>query len=660
MTGRFAPDKRLTTWIVLGGAALLVGVAILLAANLILARPVVDSTSPSPSPSVSASDSSEPSASGSASPQVTLTPDETPPAQYLGPFAAIVLVDDLRLRSEPGLTGTPIAAFHADDVVQVLGAPVEADGDQWFNVQGRGNVVGWVSAGPPGDAYLDLRRRLPSNIPGYLWDVAAGANGFLAWGTEARRLDVDERAVLLASSGGDAPWRRTSLPAEAAANIRGVAWGSSGWILVTATWSETEAGTLSEADTFWRSADGLSWTQLPPFDHPGVVPGGVVASTTGYLMTAVGSRPGGWYDTYFSIDGQAWRPSGFPVSSSEHVSGWGVVAAPSGFLLWVTDATATRMFSTSDGRGWLSTGASLPGSANDAPSVAVVGDRVVAVLTDYATGVQSLWRATLPGPTLSWTRQTSAEATLASTALTALVSNGSTLLLSGYDRSGAPARLWRSTDGATWSEVGGDARFGGVMPWAIVGGDAGFAGIGRVMTAAGANPVLWGSSDGLTWSGETDPVLGVVETSVIGSCPALPATQIDWVAIPGSVAGECFGDTPITFTGWLTASDACGGYSPGTWDPAWLVSIGATYEIMLTPFEAPYAGCGSAARHPSLLSLPDQQQWVRLTGHYDDPAAGTCHWSPDPQYPGAYNDPAALVVRCQGQFVATRLVPVAP
>ncbi len=655
MTGRFAPDKRLTTSIVLGGAALLMGVAILLAANLILARPLADSTSPSPSPSVSASDSSEPSASasGSASPQVTPTPDATPSAQYLGPFAAIVLVDDLRVRSEPGLSGTPIAAFHADYVIQIMSAGVEADGDEWYKVLGRDNVVGWVSAGPPSDPYLDLRSRLPTNTPGYLWDVAAGPNGFLAWGSEPRRSDEPERPVLLASSDGRV-WQRTSLPAEAAANIRGAAWGSSGWILVTATWSETEAGTLSDAGTFWQSADGLSWTQLPPFDHPGVVPSGLEASTTGYLMTVVDSRSGGWYDTYFSVDGQAWRPSGFPVSaSSEHVSGWGVNAVPSGFVLWVTDATATRMFATSDGRGWLSTGASLPGSANDAPHVAVVGDRVVAVLTDYATGAQSLWRATLPGPTLSWTRQTLAEATLASTALTALVSNGSTLLLSGYDRSGVPARLWRSTDGATWSEVGGDARFGGVMPWAIAGGDAGFAGIGRVVTPAGANPVLWHSTDGLTWSGETNPVLGVVETSVIGSCPGLPATQVDWMAIPGSVAAECFGDTPITFTGWLTASDGCGGYSPGTWEPAWLVSIGATYEIMLTPFEAPYAGCGSAARHPSLLSLPDQQQWVRLTGHYDDPAAGTCHWSPDPLYPGAYNDPAALVVRCQGQFVGT-------
>ena len=565
-------------------------------------------------------------------------------------------MEDLRLRSEPGLSGTPIAAFHADDVVQIMSEPVEADGDEWYNVLGRDNVVGWVSAGPPSDPYLDLRSRLPTNTPGYLWDVAAGPNGFLAWGSEPRRSDEPERPVLLASSDGGV-WQRTSLPTAAAANIRGAAWGPSGWIIATRSPTGTEAGAL------WRSEDGTSWTPLPAFDRPGIAPGGVVASTTGYLMTAV-DGPGGWYDSYFSVDGQAWQRVGFPEIrpeiSPEHVTGWGVVPVPQGFLSWVTAPDITRLFFARDGQGWGTTGGSLPGSANSSPLFAILGNRIIAVVTDHATGAQSIWRATLPEPTLTWTRQTAAESIMADTTLTALVSNGSTLLLSGYDRSGAPARLWRSTDGATWSEVSGDTRFGGVMPWAIAGGDAGFAGIGRVLTPAGANPVLWHSTDGLAWRGETDPVLGVVATSVIGSCPELPATQIDWMAIPGSVAAECFGDTPITFTGWLTASDGCGGYSPGTWEPAWLVSIGATYEIMLTPFEAPYAGCGSAARHPTLLSLPDQQQWVTLTGHYDDPAARTCHWSPDLLYPGAYSDPAALVVRCQGQFVATRLVPVAP
>lgn len=651
MTGWFAPGKRLTTWIVLGGAALLVVLAIVLAASLLSKAPIGDAPSPSPGPSATGT-SAEPSASESASPQVTPTPGETPIAPYFGPFAAIVLVDDLRIRSEPGLSAAPIDAFQTDDVVQILAAPVEANGEQWFNVQGRGNLVGWVSAGPPANPYLDLRSSVPSNIPGAIWRVAAGANGFLAWGWEPRRSDEPERTVLLASSAGGTAWRRTSLPSEAAANIGAAAWGSSGWIMVTGNLSGTDAG------TFWRSDNGISWIALPAFDEPGIAPGGVVASTAGYMMTVIDTRPGGWYDAYFSVDGQAWRESGFPVSSSENVTGWGVVAVPQGFLLWVTDVPGTRLFFTTDGGDWVATGPSLPGTANTPPLFAVAGDRIFAVLTDYATGAQSIWRASLPGPTLNWTRQSATEAALAETALTALVSDGSTFLLSGYDRSNVTPRLWRSTDGSSWKQIPGEALFGGVMPAAMAGSDAGFVGIGRVMTAAGPSPVMWHSPDGLGWSSEADPVLGLVQSSVIGSCPALPATQIDWLAIPGPVAAECFGDTPITFTGWLSASEGCGGYAPGTLEPAWLISIGATYEIMITPFEAEYSGCGSAARHPTLSSLPEKQQWVTLTGHYDDPAASTCRWSPDPLYPSAYDDPAALVQRCRGQFVATHLVPL--
>lgn len=656
MTGRFAPDKRLTTWIVLGGAALLVAVAILLAASLILARPVADATSPSPSSSADLSGQPSPSLASSessptSSPQVTPAPAEPPVARY-GPFAAIVLVDSLRVRSEPGASGTVIGAFQVDDVVQISEGPVEVDGDRWFRVEGQANLYGWVSAGPSTDPYLDLRSRVPSNNPGTIWRVAAGANGFLAWGWEPRRSDEPEHAVLLASSASGA-WRRTSLPSEAVANVGAAAWGSSGWIMVTGNRSGTDAG------TFWRSDDGMSWTTLPPFDEPGIVPGGVVASTAGYMMTVVDTRPGGWYDSYFSVDGQAWRESGFPVSSSENVTGLGVVAVPQGFLLWVTDVPATRSFFTTDGRDWVRTGPSLPGSANTPPLFAVAGNRILAVVTDYATGAQSIWHASLPGPALSWTRETATEATMANTAIAALISDGSTFLLSGYDRSDAAPRLWRSTDGDSWALLPGEALFGGAMPSAVAASAAGFVGIGRIMTSAGSNSVMWDSANGLDWSGEADPVLGLIQGAVVGTCPALPETQLEWLAIPAPVAAECFGDKPITFSGWLTQGGGCGGWTPGTLEPEWLASMYATYAVLVTPFEAEYGGCGSAARHPSLLSIPDRQQWVTVTGHYDDPAASTCHWLPDPTYVNAVlNDQAWHVQRCRWVFVATAVVPL--
>lgn len=657
MTGRFGPDKRLTTWIVLGGAALLVAVAATLAAGLLRQIPTGDATSSSPSPASDRSGQPSPSLASSepsptSSPLVTPTPIEPPVARY-GPFAAIVLVDSLRVRSQPGLSGPPIGAFQVDDVVQIVDGPVVADGDEWFSVQGRANLSGWVSAGPAADPYLDLRSHVLSNIPGTIWGVAAGANGFLAWGWETRQSDEPAHPVLLASVGGGGGWQRASLPAVDAANIVDAAWGSSGWILITADSNWTAAG------TFWQSNDGVSWTRLPVLDKPGIVPGSIVASTTGYLMTVVDSRSGSWYGSYFSANGQAWRASGFPVGSSENVTGWGVGAVPQGFLLWVTDVPGTRLFFTTDGRDWVTTGPSLPGSANTPPLFAVGGNRMVAVMTDFTNGAQSIWRTSLPGPTASWTRETVAEATMADTTMVALVSDGSTFLLSGYDRSDATPRVWRSTDGESWAVVPGEELFGGTMPSAVAASTAGFVGIGRVTTAAGLNSVMWQSANGLDWNSEADPVLGLLHSAVVGTCPALPETHLEWLAVPAPVAAECLGDTPITFSGWLTEGGGCGGFTPGTFEPEWLASMFATYPVLVTPFEAEYGGCGSAARHPSLLSIPDKQQWVTITGHYDDPAAGTCHWLPDPMYVNAVLiDQAYQVQRCRWVFVATAVVPL--
>ena len=99
MTGRFAPDRRLTTWIALGGAALLVAVAILLAAGLWRQIPTGDANSPSPAPSSDLSGQPSPSLASSgpsatSSPLVPPRPTEPPVARY-GPFAAIVLVDSM-------------------------------------------------------------------------------------------------------------------------------------------------------------------------------------------------------------------------------------------------------------------------------------------------------------------------------------------------------------------------------------------------------------------------------------------------------------------------------------------------------------------------------------------------------------------------------------
>ena len=59
-----------------------------------------------------------------------------------------VLVDDLRLREEPGLDGKPIAALSAGQRAPVVGGPQDADGYQWYQVSLQpSGVSGWVASG---------------------------------------------------------------------------------------------------------------------------------------------------------------------------------------------------------------------------------------------------------------------------------------------------------------------------------------------------------------------------------------------------------------------------------------------------------------------------------------------------------------------------------
>jgi hypothetical protein len=265
----------------------------------------------------------------------------------------------------------------------------------------------------------------------------------------------------------------------------------------------------------------------------------------------------------------------------------------------------------------------------------------------------------LGGPELVWERQTDAEELVADNAIDFLASDGSTVLAVGYEPANAALRMWSTTDGSSWTEVPAEGVFGGVVSRLVIGADAGFAAVGGTFTEAGTNPIFWHATDVQSWESEAQPVMGQVESPVAGTCPDLPTTMVDWLVIPGSVGAACFGDAPITFRGWLTVGGGCGGFAPGTYQPAWLASPFATYPIIVTPFEAVRGGCGSAAQHPELIELPEPQQWVLTTGHYDDPASESCRWTPDPLYRFAVVG-EEVVLACRQRFVATEVMPASP
>jgi hypothetical protein len=214
---------------------------------------------------------------------------------------------------------------------------------------------------------------------------------------------------------------------------------------------------------------------------------------------------------------------------------------------------------------------------------------------------------------------------------------------------------WMTSDGATWVPVQTDGLNARIGP--IAAGPSGVVTTTAELSAAGWNPRLVRSADGRTWEAEPDGAQAIPRTdsAVVGACPEPPTTMVDWLAVPGAVGAECFGDAPITFVGWSTVAGGCGGFAPGIFEPDWLASMFATGPLILTPFEAEYGGCGSAAAHPTLGELPEPQQWVEVTGHWADPESASCRHRPDPQYPGAAGG-GSLEFECRSRFVATQVI----
>jgi hypothetical protein len=128
---------------------------------------------------------------------------------------------------------------------------------------------------------------------------------------------------------------------------------------------------------------------------------------------------------------------------------------------------------------------------------------------------------------------------------------------------------------------------------------------------------------------------------------------------PGVDPVACYGDAPLSFDAtWLGGGVAdC----PSAPEPAWLACSAFSLQA---PGDTRKVGAPSlsVAVEPSAsLSIPaEPYPQVRVTGHFDDPAAQTCR---ETQLGGGAETlaPAAETIgRCRRTFVVTEVVPLAP
>jgi hypothetical protein len=298
----------------------------------------------------------------------------------------------------------------------------------------------------------------------------------------------------------------------------GAAWNG-GLVLVGEDFdlpSETSDGAV------WSSKDGLHWQLIPNTD--GTFSGSEISAVAarGSSLVAVGdSRPENQAQgtlpsglSWTSSDGINWRRETGPGSVMGQISPGGVVAGPSGFVVYGSDlsTSAQAILYSSDGVAWqrvVDTGGVFSGAR--VVSVTTTGGGFAAV--GYGTSHEA-------SPTAG-----------------------------GLDPTPGPAAAWWSTDGRTWhgSDVGpGGYAFGSVQPW--VGGTLRALGSGGCGGCIGP-PVAWYSSDGgRTW--RQDPRASVSVT-------------YDW-----SLA---IGDRELDMDQTLVATESADGRS---WDP--LPMTGAT------------------------------------------------------------------------------------
>ena len=144
-------------------------------------------------------------------------------------------------------------------------------------------------------------------------------------------------------------------------------------------------------------------------------------------------------------------------------------------------------------------------------------------------------------------------------------------------------------------------------------------------------------------------------------CPASPMSHDDLSALLPLEALHCNGNNTIIVTGTVEQPEGVGYEGPFAYSPAWLA------HPLAIPFLATAGGhvIGFRAPPDADLEPPEDGDVVRVTGHYEDPAATSCRVTVDPAFADEEPqpvppEPALAVLTCRATFVWTEFEVVGP
>jgi hypothetical protein len=567
---------------------------------------------------------------------------------------------------------TPILDASSDDagLIELLppGAVITAERfsterDLTWLVVFRDEQQGWIRVlDEQGEPLVRVAPVVQGSFSGEIVDIAAGPNGFVAhaW---APVQGPSQPAPFTASSTDGEVWTVSSLPVQPGYGGWAAAWGPSGWLAAA-----TVEGDGPPTVWIWESSDGVTWTPVGEMPIPGQ--SGVqrmVASERGYLLllSSLTGR-GGAEDltAWFSSDGITWQESALQTLDLQGIDAYGgaqlrLRPTPHGFLGWAwSDGTVatTQVALSRNGRAWESV--TISSGPISMLNVAHAGDSVLALGLDADDRVRA-WRGTLNDEGFSLEPAPHLELAFEGTVVTALTTDGDRAWAFGYERQRGAARAWVS-DGRTWRSIAvPDGGFGGA-PRQAAAGPRGVVVGGAQIGALATSPVLWHLRGDGTWVREAEPVAQPLPEVAPDDCPPMPERAFEFVTLEPSVAVACFGDMPMSFVAWSVRCDDCWGEAPPDLQgPAWL--LGAGPMLFLLPDEGDMnSGWWRQGALPPALRWSDElvDTWLRITGHFDDPAAAQCGQVPPDGAAWWWAGPAVDVANCRGSFVVTEAVPV--
>ena len=644
--------------LVMAGMAL-VGGALIAVGNLLPEREGSAEASPQATAEVSARPSRTPRPAATPTPfpdppPVLAVVPGTPPQVETDPYLPggwVRALVDLPIYESPSLTARLAGTLPAGELIGVESFSGEGPFVSVYDAE----LSGWVQLSVDGTPQVESFPIQQVERGTTLSWLLSGPSGYIA---SAFRVSADysQNKVLSLSSADGINWQASAEESAIGWDMPMAAWGPAGWVSATTGYDD-----LGPQTWLATSSDGAAWRQLGRLDAVGgSYPLQLVASAEGYLL-ALG--PAGRFPQattlWFSTDGRRWEQRPSPVTNDAELSLAGI---PGGFLAWV-DASRGPADGISFSREGFDWAVAEDGPTAENLRIAPLGlAGALAVGRPRGASQHEAWIGRIADGRMEWQPDESARA-FGTDALTALAGYETSAVAIGWDSDTAEARAWQNR-GAGWERMPTPTDGFGTLPVQVAAGPYGYVVAGARPSLLASNPVFWRSTGG-PWRAEPTPVIPALADPSPSDCGGPLTDALAFLTTPPPIALVCSRGEPISFTAWSIACEGCYGGMGGTYTEEWLSQ--PTDNLL---FLSPVAGEGpwsteAVLRPPFDASLDLSLQWLRITGHYDDPAAERCGFTPDPielgywfGYPRGYGELPSIEVQCRLRFVVTAVEPL--